>query len=40
MAQRDHYSFTDLENMMPYELELYFALWFDLIQKQQEEKNG
>ena len=38
MAQHHKYSITELENMMPYERDLYFGMLIDWIE-QQNEKN-
>jgi hypothetical protein len=38
MAQHHKYSVTEIENMMPYERDLYFDLIIEFIKKQ-EEKN-
>jgi hypothetical protein len=39
LAQHHKYSISDLENMLPYERDLYFAMLIDYIEKQKE-KNG
>jgi hypothetical protein len=39
LAQHHKYSISDLENMLPYERDLYFAMLIDHIEKQKE-KNG
>jgi hypothetical protein len=36
MAQHHKYSITELENMMPYERDLYFGMLLDFIEKQNE----
>jgi hypothetical protein len=36
MAQHHKYSITELENMIPYERDLYFGMLLDYIQKQNE----
>lgn len=38
MAQHHKYSITELENMMPYERDLYFGMLIDFIEKQNEKK--
>jgi len=37
MAQHHKYSITEIENMVPYERELYFGMIVDFIQKQNED---
>jgi|TARA_A200000159_G_C7068329_1_gene233294 hypothetical protein len=37
MAQHHKYSITEIENMIPYERELYFGMIVDFIQKQNED---
>jgi hypothetical protein len=39
LAQHHKYSISDLENMLPYERDLYFAMLIDYIEKQKE-KSG
>jgi len=39
LAQHHKYSITELENMLPYERDLYFSMLTNYIQKQNE-KNG
>lgn len=36
MAQHHKYSITELENMMPYERDLYFGMLVDYIEQQKE----
>jgi hypothetical protein len=36
MAQHHKYSITEIENMLPYERDLYFDMLIDFIQKQEE----
>ena len=36
MAQHHKYSITEVENMMPYERDLYFGMIVDYIEKQKE----
>jgi len=38
MAQHHKYSITELENMMPYERDLYFGMLIDFIEQQNEKK--
>lgn len=38
MAQHHKYSITELENMMPYERDLYFDMLIDFIKKQEEDR--
>jgi hypothetical protein len=38
MAQHHNYSISDLENLMPYELELYMSMVIDFIDKQKEQQ--
>ena len=38
MAQHHKYSINELEEMMPYERDLYFDLLLDYIRKEQEKK--
>jgi len=42
MAQHHKYSITEIENMLPYERDIYFQMLADFIQKQKEEqqRNG
>jgi len=39
LAQHHKYSITELENLLPFERDLYFGMLSDFIQKQNE-KNG
>jgi len=39
MAQHHKYSITEIENMMPYERDLYFGMLVDYIEKQNEQNN-
>ena len=39
MAQHHNYSISDLENLMPYELELYMSMVIDFIDKQKEQQH-
>lgn len=39
LAQHHKYSISDIENLIPYERDLYFAMLVDYIEKQKE-KNG
>jgi hypothetical protein len=36
MAQHHKYSITEIENLVPYERDLYFAMLLDFIEKQNE----
>ena len=36
MAQHHKYSITELENMLPYERDLYFSMLVEYLEKQQE----
>jgi|TARA_R110000744_G_scaffold8945_8_gene29155 hypothetical protein len=36
MAQHHKYSITELENMLPYERDLYFGMLVEYLEKQQE----
>jgi len=36
MAQHHKYSISDIENLIPYERDLYFAMLIDFIEKQNE----
>jgi hypothetical protein len=38
MMQHHNYSLIDLENMMPWEREIYVGLLLEFIQKQEEEQ--
>jgi hypothetical protein len=38
MAQHHKYSITEIENMIPYERDIYFELLIDFVQKQKEEQ--
>jgi hypothetical protein len=38
MMQHHNYSLVDLENMMPWEREIYVGLLLEFIQKQEEEQ--
>ncbi len=38
MAQHHKYSIAEIENMMPYERDIYFDLLVDFVQKQKEEQ--
>lgn len=38
MAQHHKYSITELENMMPYERDLYFGMLIEFIEQQNEKK--
>lgn len=38
MAQHHKYSISEIENMMPYERDVYFSLLVDFIEKQKEER--
>jgi hypothetical protein len=38
MAQHHKYSIAEIENMMPYERDIYFDLLVDFLQKQKEEQ--
>jgi hypothetical protein len=40
MAQHHKYSITELEEMIPYERDIYFALLVDFIEKQKEEQRN
>ncbi len=40
MAQHHKYSITELEQMIPYERDIYFALLVDFIEKQREEQRN
>jgi len=37
MAQHHKYNISDIENMMPYERDLYFGMLLDYIAKQNQE---
>jgi hypothetical protein len=39
LAQHHKYSISDIENLMPYERDVYFAMLVNYI-KEQKEKNG
>jgi hypothetical protein len=39
LAQHHKYSISDIENLMPYERDVYFAMLINYI-KEQKEKNG
>mgnify|MGYP000462080830 CR=1 FL=1 len=36
MAQHHKYSITELENMLPYDRDLYFSMLVEYLEKQQE----
>ena len=36
MAQHHKYSITEIENMLPYERDLYFSMLSDFLEKQNE----
>jgi len=38
MAQHHKYSITEIEEMLPYERDIYFALLLNYIEKQKEEQ--
>jgi hypothetical protein len=38
MAQHHKYSITEIENMLPYERDLYFSMLSDFLEKQNENK--
>lgn len=38
MAQHHNYSISDLENLIPYELELYMSMVIDHLDKQKEQQ--
>jgi hypothetical protein len=38
MAQHHKYSITELEQMLPYERDIYFELLVDFLEKQREEQ--
>lgn len=38
LAQHHKYSISDIENLIPYERDLYFAMLIDFIEKQNEKK--
>ena len=40
MAQHHKYSISEIEEMIPYERDIYFELLVDFIKKQQEEKRN
>jgi len=40
MAQHHKYSITDLENLIPYELELYSSMLIDYLERKKEEQEA
>ena len=38
MAQHHKYSITEIENMLPYERDLYFSMLSDYLEKQSDNK--
>ena len=39
LAQHHKYSITEIENLMPYERDLYFGMLVDFIEKQKENEH-
>lgn len=39
MAQHYHYSIEDIENLMPFERDIFVDMLIEFIQKQKEDKN-
>jgi hypothetical protein len=39
LAQHHKYSISDIENLIPYERDLYFSLLIQFIEKQKEQNN-
>jgi hypothetical protein len=39
MVQHHKYSITDLENLIPFERDIYFDMLIDFLEKQEEKKN-
>lgn len=40
LAQHHKYSIFDIENLMPYERDLYFTMLMEFLDRQKEQRNG
>lgn len=40
MVQHHKYSISDIENLIPYERDIYFSMLIEFLEKQSEERQG
>lgn len=40
LVQHHKYSIFDIENLMPYERDLYFTMLMEFLERQKEQRNG